>query len=61
MRTDLHETAVESFEQVRPAVRRQVAELGHGMQGMSWGCPPYTAGVVLFHSRARRGNDERSR
>src|SRR2546423_5944192 len=51
MRTDLHETAVESLEQARPAARRRVAELGHGMQWMSWGCPPHTAGAALFHPR----------
>ena len=46
MRTGLNETAVESFEQVRAAAQRRVAELGHGMQWMTWGCPPHTAGAV---------------
>jgi hypothetical protein len=40
MRTGLNETAVESFEQLRAVAQRRVAELGHGMQWMTWGCPP---------------------
>ena len=62
MRTGLNETAVESFEQVRAAAQRRVAELGHGMQWMTWGCPPHTAGAVcvfcgreLLIARTRQG------
>jgi hypothetical protein len=62
MRTGLNQTAVERFEQVRAAAQQRVAELGHGMQWMSWGCPPHTAGAVcvfcgreLLIARTRQG------
>src|SRR3954470_16013602 len=46
MRTGLNETPFESFERVRTAAQQRVAELGHGMQWMTWGCPPHSAGGV---------------
>ncbi|HKC75650.1 MAG TPA: hypothetical protein VKF37_15840 [Chloroflexota bacterium] len=62
MRTGLNETAVASFEQVRAAAQQRVAELGHGMQWMTWGCPPHSAGAVcvfcgreLLIARTRQG------
>ena len=62
MRTGLNQTAVESFEQVRAAAQQRVAELGHGMQWMTWGCPPHSAGAVcvfcgreLLIARTRQG------
>ena len=62
MRTGLNETPFESFERVRTAAQQRVAELGHGMQWMTWGCPPHSAGGVcafcgreLLIARTRQG------
>jgi hypothetical protein len=62
MRIGLNETAVEGFEQVCAAAQRRVTELGHGMQWMTWGCPPHSAGAVcvfcgreILIARTRQG------
>jgi hypothetical protein len=48
MRTVAQQTTFRSFEEAHAAAQHQVAELGHAMQGLTWGHPPRAAAAMCI-------------